>query len=117
MYEGERKFVLVMLGLGAICVTILYVFLFVSLWRYKELVGLSLLVVLVLVVVVYLRGRINEQQLRRVRYHHHQEIPLDVVGEPYYWPQDAQENPNHSTLPATRPHAAPYYEGGYEREW
>jgi hypothetical protein len=115
--EGERRLVLVMVGLGAVCVTILYVFLFVSLWRYKELVALSLLLVAVVVVVVYLRGRLIEQHLRQVRYHHQVEIPLDGQGEPYYWPQDAQENPNHGALPVSRPHAASSYEGGYERGW
>ncbi len=115
--DGERRFVMVMVGAGMICLTVLYVFLFVSLWRYKELVALSLLLVGVLVVAVYLRGRLIEQHLRQVRYHHHAEIPLDVQGEPYYWPQDAQENPNHGTLPVARPHVASSYEGGYERGW
>jgi hypothetical protein len=111
--EGERKFVLMMVGLGVVCATILYVFLFISLWRYKELVGVSLLLVLVVVVGVYLRGRLVEQRLRQVRYHHHTEIPLDWQGEPYYWPQDAQENPNHGVLPMVRPRAASPDEGCY----
>jgi hypothetical protein len=115
--DGERRFVTVMIGVGMICLTMLYVFLFVSLWAYRQWVGASLLAVLVALAVVYMRGRLNEQQLRRVRYRHHEEIPLDVCGEPYYWPQDAQENPNHVTLPVAQPHAASQYEGGYERGW
>jgi len=47
--------------------------------------------------VVYMRGRLNEQHLRRIRYHHHEEIPLDMHGEPHYWPAGVQENPYHTS--------------------
>ncbi len=95
--DGERRFVVVMIGAGMICLTILYVFLFLSLWPYREWVGASLLAVLVSLAVVYMRGRLNEQHLRRIRYHHHEEIPLDMRGEPHYWPAGVQENPYHSS--------------------
>jgi hypothetical protein len=114
--DGERRFVTVMIGVGVVCLTVLYVFLFISLWAYRQWVGASLLAVLISLAVVYMRGRLNEQQLRRVRYHHQVEIPLDLHGEPYYWPQDAQENPNHTVLPVAQPHVSSY-EGGYERGW
>jgi hypothetical protein len=41
--NGEKKFVLCIIGLIVLCVTILYVFLFLSLWPYRMYVGLSLL--------------------------------------------------------------------------
>jgi len=97
--RAEKTLVVVTVGVGMVCLTVVYVFLFVSLWAYKELVGASLLLLVVgtitAVVWVRLRGRLIEQQLRQVRYHHHEEIPLDVAGEPYYWPGEVQENPYH----------------------
>jgi hypothetical protein len=89
--DGGRRFTVVMIGAGMICLTVLYVFLFVSLWAYRQWVGVSLLAV-----VVYMRGRLNEQQLRRVRYRHHEEIPLDGCGEPYYWPLSRAASPPHT---------------------
>jgi hypothetical protein len=115
MGDGERKFVLVLLGVGMIGLTVLYTFLFVSLWAYKEWVGLSLFLLLVVVGLVSVLGRLNEQRLRRERYHYHEEIPLDVQGEPYYWPTDAQENPYHAGVPVGRTHSHLWSEG-YQRE-
>jgi hypothetical protein len=113
--DGERKVTVFMVGLSIFCITVLYSFLFVSLWRYKELVGLSLLVVVILLALVFMRGKLNEQQLRRERYQHHQEIPLDIAGEPYYWPQGVQENPYHASFRARQssPHA---WSEGYPQE-
>jgi hypothetical protein len=113
--DGERKFVVSIVGVSIICITVLYGFLFVSLWRYKELVGLSLLAVVILLALVYMRGRLNEQQLRRERYQHHQEIPLDSYGEPYYWPQDVQENPNHAPFRVHQSSSHAWSEG-YQQE-
>ena len=113
--DGERKATVFMLGLSIFCITVLYSFLFVSLWHYKELVGLSLLVVVILLAVVFMKGKLNEQRLRRERYQHHQEIPLDWRGEPYYWPQDAQENPYHTPLPAGQASSHAWSEG-YQQE-
>ncbi len=45
--DGERRFVTVMIGVGMVCLTMLYAFLFVSLWAYRQWVGASLLAVLV----------------------------------------------------------------------
>jgi hypothetical protein len=113
--DGERKVTVFMVGLSIFCITVLYSFLFVSLWRYKELVGLSLLVVVILLAVVYMRGKLNEQHLRRVRYHHQEEIPLDSRGEPNYWPQGVQENPYHASLRTG--HASPHlWSEGYQQE-
>ncbi len=92
--DGEKKFVLVIVGLTAISMTVLYGFLFVALWDYRQLVGLSLLLVIILVVWVFLRGRLTEQDLRVIRYHHQEETPLDGQGEPLYWHQGYQPNPH-----------------------
>jgi len=92
--DGEKKFVLVIVGLTAIFITVSYSFLFVALWEYRQLVGLSLLVVIILVVWVFLRGRLTEQDLRVARYRYHEEMPLDEKGEPLYWYKDYQPNPH-----------------------
>jgi membrane protein implicated in regulation of membrane protease activity len=92
--DGEKKFLLVMIGLTIICITILYSFLFVALWQYKELVGLSLFAVLLLAAWVFLRGRLNEQDLRVIRFRHHEETPLDDQGEPMFFRSDMQVNPH-----------------------
>lgn len=96
--DGEKKLVVVSVSAALICLTVLYGFLFVALWAYKELVGLSLVVVLIALAGVHMRGKLNEQALRRERYHHHEEIPLDLDGEPYYWPKGAQQNPHHQSV-------------------
>lgn len=99
--DGGKRFVALAVFVAIVCVTILYAFLFVSLWAYRELVGASLLALIVAIVVVWLRGRLNEQQLRQVRYRYGEEIPLDVQGEPRYWPPGSQENP-YRALPRYR---------------
>ena len=94
--DGEQKLMLMVYCVLVLCLTILYSFLFVSLWAYKELVGMSLLVVIVSVVVMWrvvdAKGKLNEQRLRQQRFRYREEIPLDGEGEPRYLPADAQEN-------------------------
>jgi hypothetical protein len=92
--DGERKLFLVVVGIVFPCITVLYVILFLSLWQYKELVGTSLLGIALLAVAVYLRGRLNEQDLRVIRFRHHEETPLDDKGEPMYYHQGFQPNPH-----------------------
>jgi hypothetical protein len=92
--DGERKFTVVVIVLGLFCITILYGFLFVALWQYKELVGVSLVSIGIIAFSVYLRGRLNKQDLRIIRYRHHEETPLDEKGEPMYYHQGFQPNPH-----------------------
>lgn len=92
--DGEKKFVLVVIGLIAFCVTVLYSFMFIALWQYRGLVGISLFGVLLLAAWVYLRGRLNEQDLRVIRFRHQEETPLDDNGEPLFWRSDMQINPH-----------------------
>ncbi|GEM_PF-2054949 len=92
--DGEKKFVLVVIALVVLCLTVLYSFLFLSLWPYRQWIGLSLLVLLALGVGVWLRGRLVEQDVRLVRYRHQEETPLDAYGEPYYWHEGMQVNPH-----------------------
>ncbi len=94
--DGEQKLMMIVYCLLALCLTIVYSFLFLSLWQYRTYVGLTLLVVIVFVIVVpvwvHMRGKLNEQQLRHERFRYREEIPLDGEGEPRYLPADAQEN-------------------------
>lgn len=92
--DGERKFIVVAVCLTIICITVLYSFLFISLWDYRQLVGLSLLAVLILGALVFLRGRMHEQDIRIIRYKHHEETPLDDSGEPMYYHEGYQPNPH-----------------------
>jgi hypothetical protein len=91
--DGEKKLVIVTVGLVALCITVLYSFLFIALWDYRQFVGLSLLAVILLAAMVFLRGRLTEQELRVVRYRHDVETPLDCKGEPVYWHEGYQLNP------------------------
>ena len=92
--DGENKLTLIIVCLMAICLTVLYSFLFISLWNYREYVGLSLLALIIAAVVVFLRGRLKEQDLREVRYRHNDETPLDQNGEPMLWHQGNLPNPH-----------------------
>jgi cell division protein FtsW (lipid II flippase) len=92
--DGEKKFVLVVMALVVVCLTVLYSLLFLSLWPYRQWIGMSLLVLLALGVSVWLRGRLVEQDVRLVRYRHQEETPLDPNGEPYYWHTGMQVNPH-----------------------
>jgi len=97
MMDGEQKLMVLAYCVLALCITILYSFLFLSLWAYKELVGASLLAVIVFVVVMWrvvdAKGKLTEQGLRHRRFKYHEELPLDETGEPRYFPADAQSNP------------------------
>ena len=92
--DGEGKLTLLVLCIIALCITVLYSFLFISLWSYREWVGISLLVLIIASIGVFLRGRVTEQNLRVMRYRHHEETPLDERGEPAYWRHDYQPNPH-----------------------
>jgi uncharacterized membrane protein len=92
--DGEHKLTLIIISITAICITVLYSFLFISLWPYREWVGLSLLVLIIASVCVFLRGRLTEQNLRVIRYRHAEETPLDERGEPMYYHSDYQPNPH-----------------------
>ncbi len=94
----ESKVGVLVICILAVCLTILYTVLFLSLWAYKELVGASLLIGVLLVVglwrVIDARGKVIEQDLRQMRYHYRDELPLDSRGEPVYWPAEVQMNPH-----------------------
>jgi membrane protein implicated in regulation of membrane protease activity len=92
--NGEKRFIVIALCMGTICVTVLYAFMFLALWQYKELIALSLFIVLLVGAWVFFRGRLNEQDLRVIRFRHHEETPLDDRGEPMYWHQGYQANPH-----------------------
>lgn len=92
--DGERKLLLIVVGVGLVCLTVLYSFLFLALWQYKELVGASLLGVVLLAFAVYLRGKLTEQDIRIIRFRHKEETPLDDNGEPLYYHQGFQVNPH-----------------------
>jgi uncharacterized membrane protein len=108
LMDGEKKFVLLIVGIVVLCLTVLYSFLFIALWPQREWVGLSLFAVLVALAGVYMRGRMGEQDLRQTRYDHRVETPLDGSGEPVYWHQDAQVNPHRLRS------SAPTAQGSYQ---
>jgi len=90
--DSEEKLFVIIVGVTVICVTILYSFLFITLWDYRQWVGLSLLAMIIASAAVFLRGRMNEQDLRTMRYRHHEETPLDQNGELRFWHKDYQAN-------------------------
>ena len=92
--DGEEKLFWMIVCVTVICVTILYSFLFIALWDYRQWVGLSLLAVIIAGAVVFLRGKITEQDLRTTHFRHYDETPLDAKGEPMHWHQDYQANPH-----------------------
>jgi membrane protein implicated in regulation of membrane protease activity len=92
--DGAKKFVLLIVGTVAICLTVLYSFLFIALWDYRQFVALSLFAVLLIGAWVFFRGRLTEQDLRVARFRHQEETPLDSNGEPRYWHQEYQANPH-----------------------
>ncbi len=92
--DGEGKLTLIIVCIVVVCVTILYSFLFLALWDYRQWVGLSLLAVIIFGVFVFLRGKVTEQELRVVRYRHAEETPLDQNGEPVYYHEGYQPNPH-----------------------
>jgi membrane protein implicated in regulation of membrane protease activity len=92
--DGAKKFVLLIVGTVAICLTVLYSFLFIALWDYRQFVAMSLFAVLLIGAWVFFRGRLNEQDLRVARFRHHEETPLDSNGEPLFWQSGYQANPH-----------------------
>ncbi len=92
--DGENKLFLIIVCATVICVTILYSFLFIALWDYRQWVGQSLLAVIIADAAVFLRGKMTEQDLRTIRYRHHEETLLDQNGEPRFWHKDYQPNPH-----------------------
>ncbi len=96
--DGDTKFMLCVYCLFAICVTTLYCVLFYALWEYRAWVGASLLAIVMLLAVVYTRGKYTEQELRRMRFRHKEETPLDTMNESVFWHADVQPNP-HRAIP------------------
>ncbi len=92
--DGQDKLTLMVVCVTVVCLTVIYSFLFLALWDYRQWVGLSLLAVIIFSAVVFLRGRITEQDLRAVRYRHLEETPLDQNGEPVHWRQGDLPNPH-----------------------
>jgi len=115
--DGEQKLMMIVYCLLAVCITVLYSFLFLSLWQYRTYVGVTLLAVIVLLVVVpvwvHMRGKLNEQELRHRRYRFQEEIPFDQTGEPAYLPKDAQANPHRYYQHSSMQHP---YNQGYGQE-
>jgi hypothetical protein len=115
--SGEKKLFVFLCLLAIVGVTVIYGLLFYSLWQYRTWVGLSLLVVMFVLVVVFVRGRLIEQHLRQIRYHHYEETPLDVCGEPRYWQEGMQENPYRVQSQSYAPSQMQQTYQGYGQEW
>jgi len=79
--------------IGFPCAVILFTILMACLWEYRVWVGVSLLILIFLVVGAFVRGMINEQNLRIFRFHHQDETPLDQFGEVPILRPDMRENP------------------------
>ncbi len=92
--DGEEKLTLLLISVLVLCGTILYSFLFLALWDYRQWVGLSLLAMIIVSASVFLRGKMTEQDLRQTRYRHHEETPIDGNGEPCFWHDGYQPNPH-----------------------
>lgn len=92
--DGHEKLTLIIVCITIICLTILYSFLFLSLWDFRQWVGLSLLTLIIAGAAVFLRGKLTQQDLRLSRYRHQEETPLDQNGEPRFWHKDYQPNPH-----------------------
>lgn len=92
--DGEGKLTLIIVCICFICMTILYSFLFLALWDYRQWVGLSLLAVIIFGVFVFLRGKVTEQDLRVTRFNQHQEVPLDEREEPLFYHETWKPNPH-----------------------
>jgi hypothetical protein len=91
--DGKQQCLLFAVCGTVCCFTVIYAILFIALWQYKEWVGASLLALIVLFGLVFLRGQLIEQKLRKTRYHHHVETPLDKSSEPVYWQGEFKQNP------------------------
>ncbi len=80
--DGEYKVALGAIALIVCCCTVVLIFVFIALWPQHELVAWSVLGLLVLVVLVLLIRSLNEMSLRRKRFDHRNETPLDAYGYP-----------------------------------
>jgi hypothetical protein len=89
--ERTRNYLLVFL-IGMPCFVLVFFMLMACLWEYRLLIGGALILLLFIVVGVWIRGVITEQNLRIYRFHHDEETPLDLIGEPRFWRLDMQEN-------------------------
>jgi cell division protein FtsW (lipid II flippase) len=78
--------------LTVICISIVVVLLFVSLWEYLVWVGVSLLVLVFVVVGAIVHGTRSEQKSRIVCFRHKEETPLNSTGEPMFWHRGYQAN-------------------------
>ena len=108
--NGEQKYTVVLLGVVMLCFVVLFTF--VALWPYRVYVGLCFLGVLLLLACVYVRGKLNEQELRHQRVHYRKELPLDRDGIPFYIPAETH------VYPSGNRSASPYngqqqHTGGY----
>ena len=92
--DGQDKLVVLAVCLTIICLTIVYCILFIVLWQYRQIIGLTLVAILLTAACVFMRGKLKEQDLREVRYRHHEETPLDDKGEPMFWQDNYQANPH-----------------------
>ncbi len=109
--SGEKKFLLVVCSLSLLCLTVLVSWLFIALWRMRELLAFSLIglvaFVVIISVAVIVRGELTEQALRRERIHYKSEIPLDTFGRPLYLP-----NEMYQTSYPQPGYTMPYQQGG-----
>lgn len=80
--NGRGQFILGALALIALCCTVIVGILFVALWQYREAVAWSLLALVTLIILVWLARSVNEMLLRRRRFQHQYETPLDRAGYP-----------------------------------
>jgi len=61
--DGKEKLFVIIVCATVICVTILYSFLFIALWDYRQWVGQSLLAMISASAAVFLSGKMTEQDL------------------------------------------------------
>jgi len=106
----KKQTVAIVLMIGFPCSVVLFFILMACLWDYRLWVGISLLTLIFLVAGVFIRGAINEQNLRIYRFDHKTETPLDLTGEPRFWRPDMKENPHRYNG-----HGHGYYQG-YQQE-
>jgi uncharacterized protein (DUF58 family) len=113
--NGEKKALMFVVMLAIVAVMVIYGLLFYVLWQYRVWVALSLLLVFFVLVGVFVRGRLVEQELRQVRYHHHEETPLpfELYGGLPYPPQGMQQYP-YQDASSSMQQQQPLYPG---REW
>src|SRR5258708_13794758 len=101
--NGERKAILFTVGLIVLCLTIIVVLLFWSLWPERELVAYSVLSVglfiAITMTIVPALGKINEMAIRHNRYHHHKETPPANQGTQLYIPEGPQYYPRRIAQP------------------